>query len=175
MASSIGRSTISPIFLFYCPKGGPRPDTRPRSYELHVSPAFHRCGLGRKLTRMLFDICKQRGLDKVMLTAFKGTVRRELPVPRCLSSYESSKANKTAILFYESIGCVPSLPEIPEANAEGHVFQLSFVMDPSSPGYGTSLPVDDGDDDWEDEGGKGYVDEGCDYMILSRSVGPGSR
>ena len=50
---------------------------------------------------------------------------------------------------------------------------LSFVLDPSSPGYGASLPVDDGDDDWEDEGG-GYVDEGCDYMILSRSVASGS-
>ena len=50
---------------------------------------------------------------------------------------------------------------------------LSFVMDPSSPGYGASLPVDDGDDDWEDEG-RGYVDEECDYMILSRSVASGT-
>lgn len=50
----------------------------------------------------------------------------------------------------------------------------SFVLDPSSPEYGASLPVDDGDDDWEDEGG-GYVDEECDYMILSRSAIPVTR
>ncbi|KAF9650498.1 hypothetical protein BDM02DRAFT_3185340 [Thelephora ganbajun] len=117
-------------------------------YELHVSPAFHRCGLGRKLTQMLFDICKRRGLDKVMLTVFKGTICRNYPAPRHLSFYGSFKANETAILFYQSIG---------------------FTLDPSSPGYGASLPVDDGDDDWEDEG-RGYVDEECDYMILSRSV-----
>ena len=51
-------------------------DSIPSSYELHVSPAFHRCGIGRKLTQMLFDICRQRHLDKVMLTVFKGTVYR---------------------------------------------------------------------------------------------------
>ena len=59
---------------------------------------------------MLFDICKQRGLDKVMLTAFNGTVYRNylVPPPRRLLYYGSSKANKTATLFYESIGYVPS-------------------------------------------------------------------
>lgn len=61
---------------------------------------------------MLFDICKQRGLDKVMLTAFKGTVYRNYLPPRRLLYYGSTKANKAAILFYESIGYV-SLPEMP--------------------------------------------------------------
>jgi len=67
---------------------------------------------------------------------------------------------------------VRSLPPISGAVVENASFPLcpsSFVLDPSSPGYGASLPVDDGDNDWEDEGG-GYVDEECDYMILSRSV-----
>lgn len=68
--SSIGQSTIIPL-LFFLP-----PASLPLSYELHVSPAFHRCGLGRKLAQMLFNICEQRGLDKVMLTVFKGTVCR---------------------------------------------------------------------------------------------------
>ncbi|KAF9785540.1 acyl-CoA N-acyltransferase [Thelephora terrestris] len=101
-------------------------------YELHVSPNFHRCGLGRKLARMLFDICRQRRLDKVMLTVFK--------------------ANTIAIRFYENIG---------------------FVLDPSSPEYGSTLPADDGDDSWEDEGG-GHVNEECDYMILSKAAIPSS-
>jgi len=73
-ASSIGQSTIIlPPFFFFFVYHLPDP---PPSYELHVSPAFHRCGLGRKLAQMLFNICEQRGLDKVMLTVFKGTACR---------------------------------------------------------------------------------------------------
>ena len=53
---------------------------------------------------MLFDICKQRGLDKVMLTVFKGDIYYGCSVPWRLSSYGSYKANETATLFYESIG-----------------------------------------------------------------------
>ena len=61
---------------------------------------------------MLFDICKQRGLDKVMLTVFKGTLYLNSSVPRNLKSYGPSKDNETAILFYENMGCVPSLPRL---------------------------------------------------------------
>lgn len=68
---------------------------------------------------------------------------------------------------------LPAVSVAIQAITEGRVLP-SFVLDPSSPGYGASLPVDDGDGDWEDEGG-GYVDEECDYMILSRSVIPGTR
>ena len=68
---------------------------------------------------------------------------------------------------------VPSFPAISETLLRTHA--SSFVLDPASPGYGASLPVDDGnDDDWEDEGG-GYVDEECDYMILSKSVASRAR
>lgn len=80
----------------------------------------------------------------------------------------SYKANKTAILFYESIGYV----FLPGSGVWLTVFATSFVLDPSSPGYGASLPVDDGNDEWEDEG-RGFVDEECDYMIMARYAAPG--
>lgn len=167
MASSIGRSTIGSFLLLgRCT----RPDS-PHSYELHVSPAFHRCGLGRKLTQMLFDICKQRGLDKVMLTAFKGAICHIYPFSDAYRFTDPPKLTKMRSCSMKASGMFLLCWTHPKPALRAPV--LSFVLDPSSPGYGATLPADDGDDDWEDEG-RGYVDEECDYMILSRSVVSGT-
>ena len=151
---------------------GGAPDlTPPHSYELHVSPAFHRCGLGRKLTQMLFDICNQRGLDKVMLTAFKGIICHNYSFSDAYRLLDPPKLTKLRPCFMKASGMFIVCWTLPKAALIASV--LSFVLDPSSPGYGASLPIDDEDDDWEDEGG-GYVDEECDYMILSKSVVSGT-
>jgi len=120
---------------------------------------------------MLFDICKQRGLDKVTLTAFKGTICRDCPFPNAYCLMDPTKPTNLRSYSTKASGAFLLCLVHPEPVLRTRV--LSFVLDPSSPGYGASLPVDDGDDDWEDEGG-GYVDEECDYMILSRSVVSGT-
>lgn len=97
----------------------------PHSYELHVSPMFHRCGLGRKLTQMLFDICKQRGLDKVMLTAFIGAVsfvitRRS---PHAYRLTDPTKLTKLRSYFTRASG--EFLPfRTSEASAESTCFEF---------------------------------------------------
>lgn len=120
---------------------------------------------------MLFDICKQRSLDKVMLTVFKGAVYRNHPVPRKVLT-DPPKLTRSRSYFTRAWGAFLVYRLCPKLLLR--MRSLSFVLDPSSPGYGASLPVDDGSDDWEDEGGGECVDEECDYMILSRSVASGA-
>lgn len=120
---------------------------------------------------MLFDICKQRGLDKVMLTAFKGAICRNYPFSDAYRLMDPPKLTKLRSCSMKALGMFLLCWIRPKPALRAPV--LSFALDPSSPGYGASLPVDDEDGDWEDEGG-GYVDEECDYMILSKSVVSGT-
>lgn len=51
----------------------PPDDTcRLHSYELQVSQGARRGGFGKTLMQCLCDIARERGMQKVMLTVFKG-------------------------------------------------------------------------------------------------------
>ncbi|KAL4064892.1 hypothetical protein V8B97DRAFT_1182644 [Scleroderma yunnanense] len=74
--------------------------TRPRgSYELQVSKHARRCGLGRWLTLSLATIGANWGMEKVMLTVFKGPYSDTFfALSYCLI------ANQSALSFYTSAG-----------------------------------------------------------------------
>jgi GNAT superfamily N-acetyltransferase len=45
------------------------------SYEIQVSNEYRRCGLGKVLMQKLADIGATWGMQKLMLTVFKGIMR----------------------------------------------------------------------------------------------------
>ena len=56
------------------------------------------------MTQMLFDICKQKGLDKVMLTVFKGIVYREYPFPDAYRLMVPPKLTKLRSCSMKALG-----------------------------------------------------------------------
>ena len=66
------------------------------SYEIQVSNEYRRCGLGKVLMQRLADIGATWGMQKLMLTVFKGILRRF--VEKILADILASKRRRREVL-----------------------------------------------------------------------------
>ncbi|EPQ60753.1 hypothetical protein GLOTRDRAFT_135380 [Gloeophyllum trabeum ATCC 11539] len=115
-------------------------------YELQVSRAAQRHGLGKHLMQQVYNVGQRWRMQKVMLTVLK--------------------ANVAANRFYESQGFVID-PTSPGYAERVEVIQTDGEPDEgeNSTSCGETAGID-GDDSWEDED---EADE-CDYHILSKAM-----